>query len=260
MPELNKYYFVKSNYGLNRQREYITKWNERYTIDLHENYEWTPCITVDILKYNEKMERVKNEKYQKVKPILEELFNDYHNGTLNFLSKWNFRDWEYYITDKKRNWIQIVAYSSEDSSDKGSITLSLSDHIEDLHFSISTDKGVSGRRSARNKGIPITHEHFCQFFNISLQYLSDHESMLIHHEQFLDNFRNLSEGKEDEVKIFDYRADEAFNKIINQLEKRKKVIEQRLIENDQDTKEDRLKLRGELDGIKYSLKTINIHK
>ncbi len=260
MAESNKYYFVKSSFSLSGQREYITKWNERYIIDVHENYEWTPYISVDILKYNEKMERIKNEKYQKVKTVLEELYNDYHNGTLNFLSKWNFPDWEYYITDNTKNWIKIEAYSSEDSTNKGNITLSLSDHIENLHYTISTDKGVSGRRSARNHGTPITYEHFCQFFNISLQYLADHESILIRFEQFRDNFRSLSEGKNDEVKIFDYRADESFTKIIDQLAKRKQEIEKRLIENDQDTKEDRLKLRGELEGINYSLTTINIHK
>jgi len=45
-----------------------------------------------------------------------------------------------------------------------------------------------------------------------------------------------------------------------QLEKRKKEIEKRLIENDQDSKDIRLQLRGELEGINYSLKIIDIHK
>lgn len=36
----------------------------------------------------------------------------------------------------------------------------------------------------------------------------------------------------------------------------KKTIESRLIENDQDSKENRLKLRGEIEGISYTLKAI----
>ena len=254
----DKYYYVNSK--MNRQGNSLVKWNERFTIDVSEEYEWKQYIEVYLLKYKDKPEKPKSESYQKVRPILKELFEDHYDGALRFIAKTNIEEWEHYIIkiDKKR--IRIEAYSTKESNTIGSISITLLNDIEDVDFTIFASRDLKGRPQARKHGTLITYEHFKQALNLTLQYLSDHESLLVYHEQFCNNFFQIVNGNANKVELFDISAEKSFKQIILQLEKRKKEIEKRLIENDQDSKDIRLQLRGELEGINYSLKTIDIHK
>lgn len=241
-------------------RTTFAKWNELVYIEVFENYEWIQYIDAYILKFKDKNEKPKSGPYQKVRPVLKELFEDHYQGALRFVSKKEFDDWEYYITRYTKTWIEIEAYSSEKSKTKGNIKLDLRDAVEDLYFTVYSSNELRGRPGARKNGTPITYELFSQFFKASMQFLSDHESYLIYYEQLIENFKKLASGEEKTIENFDISAERAFKDIVEQLDKRKKAIEQRLIENDQDSKEARLKLRGELEGINYSLKTISIYK
>lgn len=254
----DKYYYINSQLG--RLGASLIKWNERFTIDVIENYERVQYIDVYLLKFKDKPNKPKSQSYQKVRPVLKELFEDYYNGSLRFLIKNYLDDWEYYVTEKDKKHIKFEAYSTNESHTKGSISLDLRNDIEDFNLSVFASKELKGRHQARKHGTPITFELFKKPFNLTIQYLSDHESLLIYYEQFSDNFYKIVSGNDKEVELFDVSAEKSFKQIISQLEKRKNNIENRLIENDRDSKDKRLQLRGELEGIKYSLKTIEIHK
>lgn len=258
MPQSDKYYFINSDLG--KFKTSLSKWNERFYIDVIENYERIQSIDVFLLKFKDKSEKPKTGSYQKVRPVLKELFEDHYNGALRYIAKNNIEDWEYYIIRNSKRWFEVEAFSTNDSSIKGCIKLDLRDSIENVYFSVYASKSLKERPQARKNGAPTTHEHFKQFLNMSLQYLSDHESLLIYYEKFLDNFYKLVSGDEMKVELFDISAEKSFKQIISQLEKRKIIIENRLIDNDQDSKEKRVQLRGELEGIIYSLKTIDIYK
>ena len=58
---------------------------------------------------------------------------------------------------------------------------------------------------------------------------------------------------------FDLSNAKAIKDIISQIEDRKLFIEKQLIEVDNISKEDRIKLRGELTGLSFALETINVH-
>ena len=257
MPQTEKYYYINNHTG--RFRETIVKWDERYSIDVYENYEHTQSIEVYALKIKGKVDKPKSDKYQKVTPILKDLFEDYYYGNLKYIPT-EILDWEFYIMHNDRSWIVINAYSKNESSIKGNIQLNLNTNISDFNLTVYSSDGLRGRPDARKNGIPITFERFKKFLNIALHYLSDHESILIYSEQFINNFKRLASGEHNDVILFDLSAEKSFKQIISQLNKRKKVIEKRLIENDNDSKEKRIQLRGELDGINYSLRTINIYK
>jgi len=258
MVQQDKYYYIKSSLG--RFSESLSKWNARFTIDVVENYEWIQNIDVYLVKFKDKLDKPKTETYQKVRPVLKELFEDTYNGALRFILKNQNDDWEYYITRNDKKWMKLEAYSPNSSKSAGCFKIDLRNDIEDVYFSIYASTELKGRPQARKNGTPITYEHFRQFYNLSLQYLSDHESLLIYLDQFIDNFYKLVSGEEKRVEFLDISAEKSFKQIISQLEKRKKALEIRLIENDQDSKVKRLQLRGELEGINYSLKTIDIYK
>lgn len=258
MVQEDKYYFINSK--MSRLGASMFKWNKRFAIDVVENYEWKQYIEVYLLKYKGKHDKPKSTTYEKVRPILQELFEDHYIGALRFIAKYIIDDWEYYIIQSDKKWVKFEAYSTNESAVKGSISLDLRNDIEDLNLTVYASSELRGRPQARKHGTPINYEHFKKALNLTLQFLSDHESLLVYYEQYGCNFYKLVTGNEKKVELFDVSAEKSFKQIIKQLEKRKKAIESRLIENDQDSKEKRLQLRGELEGINYSLKTIDIYK
>jgi hypothetical protein len=91
--------------------------------------------------------------------------------------------------------------------------------------------------------------------NLTIQYLNDSESLLILLEEYIKNFRLLASGNE-RIEGLIISTSKSFEEILNQLDLRKQSLEKRLIQNDSDSTIERAKLRGELDGIGYSIKTI----
>jgi hypothetical protein len=55
-------------------------------------------------------------------------------------------------------------------------------------------------------------------------------------------------------------AEKSFQAILDQLTSRKEYLEKRRIENDQHSTIDRVKFRGELEGILYAINVINANK
>jgi hypothetical protein len=78
---------------------------------------------------------------------------------------------------------------------------------------------------------------------------------LILFEIYLKNFYGLAAG-EKKIEPFILRSEKSFDGVLEQLETRKKNIEKRLIEVDKDSESDRIRLRGEIDGINYAISTV----
>ncbi|RKD90042.1 hypothetical protein [Mangrovibacterium diazotrophicum] len=258
MAKQDNYYYISSE--MDRYKTSFFKWNERYSSEVVENYELVQAIDICLIKLGEKLDKPKNESFRKVKPVLKEIFNDHYAGALSIVAKKVVTDWEFYLTHNKVNWIKVEAYSSLGAQVKGCIQFELVNSGEQLEVSLFSSKQLRGRPMARKKGSPISHELFMQFLNPLLKFLSDHNSILIYYEELCDKFLYLAGKRENSANLFDVSPEKSFDQIISQLMQRKEVIEKRLIENDDDTKDERLHLRGELAGIEYSLRTINIYQ
>lgn len=56
------------------------------------------------------------------------------------------------------------------------------------------------------------------------------------------------------------QQDESIKEISEKIQQRKQNIEKRLIEKDDDTENERVQLRGEFDGLNYSIDALKIHR
>ena len=92
-----------------------------------------------------------------------------------------------------------------------------------------------------------------------MKFLSDQNSYKVYLDSYLKDFYSLTKG-DNAIIEFELSAERAYKEIFYLLESRKTTIEKRLIENDQDSPEDRIRLRGEIDGINYALSSIKINK
>jgi hypothetical protein len=120
---------------------------------------------------------------------------------------------------------------------------------------IDSSQGHKERPGFRKSGKAITIDKFMQFLNLNLQFLYDSDSLLIFLEDYLKNFYSLIDEKS-HIDGFIVSAEKQFADILEQLSTRKNHIEKRLIEVDTDSSFERAKLRGELDGIEYAIKTV----
>lgn len=252
----NKYYYM--DYQGYSKRQTIMLWNERYTIELDEDIDWKQYIDLCINKNpKEKLERPKSSEYEKVKPILKELFEDYYTQALKYISKAINDEGEFYIIKNSKAWF-LVEYYSLDEKHSEHICIDFRDNIEYLMLMLSHRSGHKGRPNARKKGRLITNKDFRLFINLALKYFSDSNSLAVYLDSFLKNFYALSKG-ENSIEGFDVTAEKAFQNILEQLIQRKITIEKQLIEQD-DSNDNRIKLRGELEGINYAIKTIDMYK
>jgi len=154
----------------------------------------------------------------------------------------------------------VVHFSPEYSDEKKRRHLSINfrNSIEDFGLTIHKMKSHKGRPSARKNGTPIEYDKFRQFFNLTLKFLADSESYMVCLDAFIKNFLLFVDNDADNL-IFDLENEFSIQKVLHQLETRKNTIEKRLIESDNDTIEIRNRLRGEIDGIDYAIRTIKIN-
>ena len=228
-------------------------------MEVNERVESQPDITISINKFkSHKFDKPKSTEFEKVKPILKDLFNDYYNYTLKQLYEAVSDEGEYYIINTYKDCYQVEYYSI-DNKNKRKLQIDFNEDIRGLWLSVYSYAGYKGRPMARKNGQSITFQIFKNFLKLTLKFLSDHDSFQIYLETFIKGFYQLVSG-DTQIEGFDITSEKAFKNIISQLEKRKAHLEKRLIEEDDITKENRVKLRGELEGINYSLKTINLHK
>lgn len=258
----SKYFYishVQFQHSSNNRQPEIVKWNKAHYVEMYENVEWWPYISLSIVKYkSDSYPKPKSGKYQSVKPIIEDLFDDYYNHALRNIFSNNLCETEFYLIEKSKNWFQLEYYS-EDVKDKRNVSIDFRNSIEELWLIVDSNHVHRSRPNARKNGKPIKQEDFLLFLNLTLRFLSDHNSYEVYLDTYIKDFLKLVSGDK-KIESFYLSADKAFKDILDTLDKRKSKIEKRLIENDQDTQEDRIKLRGELEGLNYAIKTVHINK
>ncbi|WP_289054304.1 hypothetical protein [Carboxylicivirga marina] len=255
----SKYYYCsdKSKFS-NRTNPQLIKWNELYYITINEAIDHSQYFSVTVEKLERNLEKPKSSKYESVKPIIEDVFNDYYFNSLRYISEVNYKNGEFYIIKNNQKSIHLEHYCDVNKT-RRHVKLDIYNNIEDLWITLKHDSLFGGRPGARKNGTPITHNEFQQYVNLTLKFLSDPNSYKIYLENFIDNLYKLTNG-DDIIDDFDMSATRAFRNILKQLDQRKVYIEKQLIDNDELTKLDRVKLRGELDGIKYGIKTVKINR
>lgn len=118
--------------------------------------------------------------------------------------------------------------------------------------------GVKVRSSTRKYYDPIDPVLAKQLFNLTIELLYDYQNINIFKDKYFKQTDLLTpERKPIEGLILN--ADVAFNEIRSKIEERINIIENRMINFD-DSKSNRNELRGELNGLKFSLKILDMNR
>lgn len=257
MKKESKYYYQKSTI---RDWECVIHWRGDYIVELQENVEYEQYIDLSFNKDPKTaFPRPKSSKYEKVRAILKDVYMDYYKLALKLINKNISETGEFYVDKQSKDWYFIYYFSDADSTKK-SISIDFRNFMDYMYLTIDSGSNFRSRKGARNNGKAITYSKFMQTLRLILKYLYDPDSYDVLQEHFTKNFHLLVQSDEEvEVPDLMFSTDEALKDITKRITKRKQKIERRLIENDDDSELDRVKLRGELDGLNYALKTLKIH-
>lgn len=255
----DKYYYINSISAYSQSIPQVVRWNSNYYVEVDENVDYHQylCISINKMKDQSIVTKPKSSEWSKVRPIIKEIFLNHYTLAVKYIHETKILEGEFYIQKNSKDWYQ-VAYFSKDEKNKQLIEIDFRDAIESLYLSINCASGHKNRPYYRKKGTPITIEKFQQFLNCTIQLLYDSDSYLVFVDDYLRKFYQLIENN-NTFEGFIISAEKSFESILNQLQLRIEEIEKRLIQNDSDTLQDRSKLRGELEGISYAIKTIQIN-
>jgi len=253
---IKSYYLTTkgSDYSPRRSSK-VALWHKNYYVEVQEDVESKQDIEVYVGRFAEEVcEKPKNNQYEKVQPILNELFFDHYLIALKRLNKIDLSEGEFYLIAHNKDWFQTEFYSIN-RKPCNNISIDFRDSIDSLWLMVHGHSKNGMRVNARKNGIPITSTQFKQILDLTLNYLSDIESLKILLLNYIKSFKSLCEGEID-YEIFKISDEKIFEKVVDQLKVRKRNIEQRLIQNDEDSEIVRIKMRGEINGINYALETI----
>ena len=250
-------------YETNTVRDWscVKKWNGTYIVEVKEDVEYEQYIDLSFSKFpNAFFPRPKTSKFEKIRAILKEIFLDHYNLALKLLNKDISETGEFYLLQQSKDWYYIY-YFSDDNAMKKSISIDFRNFMDYMYLTIHGEPNFRSRKGARNNGTAITYTHFMQIFRLILKFLYDSDSYDIYQDDFTKNFFLLVQSDEyEDIPDLMFSTDESFKEILERISRRKRKIEKRLIEKDDDTELDRARLRGEIDGLHYALKTISANK
>jgi hypothetical protein len=160
------------------------------------------------------------------------------------------------LIKKKQSPQKGIARISGDEKRKMGLLIEFHDGKRD--FQLSINYNIHAGRNAhhyRKAGNALEPPAFYSFFNAILNFLHDTENYSTNHLLLIEQFQSISEGESIDIPAAaDWRADNS--NAIQKITGRITAIEKRLIEQDTDSTENRIKMRGELEGLKFALTTI----
>ncbi len=245
------YYYFSSNSPYSHNMHTIEFLRKEMAITVNENWENSPSIDVE-MEDGICQELPEQNQYTKVKKILPELFESYYIDTIQYLSR-NFLEKAEYYLEASSHSFRIECYT-----DKERLLIYTSKTPSNFNCRISLCPGLSGRSEARKKHKLLAVEVVKQFFQLTLEFLYNRKNLENLKDEYFKQISLLV--KEDKpISGLILNADLAFNGIREQILYRINELENRLIHFDEEPNK-RLELRGELKGLKYSLKILNTNR
>lgn len=249
--KLKHYHAIYNSPYSKSEGRYLYLIGEKISVSISENCEGSPYVDIDIGD-NLYISAPESDKYSKVKPITPEIFNTYYNQTIRTLYDSFVVDAEHYLG------CSLESYRYYAYTEKSHLILEINNSIDSFHCKMYSSYGVKGRSSTRKYCDPIDPVLAKQLFNLTIELLYDYQNINIFKDKYFKQADFLThEGKPIEGLILN--ADVAFNEIRSKIEERINIIENRMINFD-DSKSNRNELRGELNGLKFSLKILDMNR
>lgn len=197
----------------------------------------------------------KSDEYNIIKSAAKDDFYEAYNRYLQNIHHVDLSDGEFYLVKKKQSHAQGIAWFSKEEKRRLGLLIEFYDNKRDFHLridcNIQAGKIVHHFRRASNTLSPSA---FRSFFNRIFNFLHDPENYHVGHAILMNQYRLIAVGEVPEITVPASSSWNPGNSIaVDKIKNRITAIEQRLIGLDTDSSDDRVKMRGELEGLKFAL-------
>jgi hypothetical protein len=247
---MDKYYLNTVN--ISSKNHFILRINPSFNLTIDEEID-KPYIELEIKKYDiSKIEKPKNQTYETYKELDKTIYQGYFNGVIKAIKNLKWEGAEHYLRPQTQyGWTDLMLFTT-DSKNKFSIHIEIRDSIDSLEIRIDTQNSFLYRQGCRKNGKSIPEGSFVAILKETLKFFLDENSYLINTAEFGSKIQKILISEVQPEPEHDLNV----TNLIQQLETKKTDIISRLIENDDDGELSRASMRGEKEGIEYSLRVI----
>src|SRR6478609_3601477 len=110
-----KYYYKKptTEYTARNQPQ-IIKWHPLYSVEIDEDVDHRQYISFNFDKLEQDdIGKPRSNQFEKVKPIIKEVFINYYSLAIKFIHDTEIDDGEFYLLEHSKSWFEIAYFSSE---------------------------------------------------------------------------------------------------------------------------------------------------
>jgi hypothetical protein len=197
----------------------------------------------------------KTDEYSIIKRISKDKFCQDYYQLLRCYHELDISSGEFFLIKKKDMATGMVWFSGEPVRRLG---LSIDFYNADRIISLTIDCCVrfgKNVRHFRKAGNIIDEDKFHLFLRVLFHYLHDYENLSFNLKPLFGQFEEVvNGGKLTFPSASDWQKDNSV--AIEKLTNRILSVEKRLLEIDNDTPEERIRMRGELEGLRFALTTI----
>lgn len=237
----------------------ISAYSNSMFIDIELAEKNSKSLVVNVNKYisNKDNWMPRSDEETLVKIISKDAFDKHYSKLLREIYNLDRSSGEFYYYKSYGKKIDGVAWFSNDKLDKKNILIKLDNQKEDFDLTLTCADSWKNIQHFRRAGNTIERESYNLFFKSLLNFLYDRGNYVINYFDLVDLFNKMLNGdvKEQEMtENIKWQSDNS--KLIVAISNRISAIERRLMEIDSDTLEERIKMRGELEGLLFALNIV----
>lgn len=265
------------------EAETMTLFNPDYAIDVDFAGKFFPSLSVDVRVGDEPFVTPESTILNKVLPVSQSEFDKQFDNVFKLLSKSFRKQSEFYQVLHSDDFIELLSFCN-DKIHHESVRIDFRKMACENSISVSRTNTYYGRALAKRNGKRIEASIFKNILKLCLTYISRTDRLVTENERFVKEFEAVLSGKEYQLSIDE--SDESGiveneNKVLRSaeqvstvadsvieygsqsidnitvaLEARINSIKNRLCNCDEDTKEIREGLRGEIRGLQFAIEKI----
>lgn len=279
---------IRDNNGRMEREEFceaetMTLFNPDYAIDVDFAGKFFPSLSVDVRVGDEPFVTPESTVLNKVLPVSQSEFDKQFDKVFKLLRKAFRKQSEFYLVLHSDNFIELFSFCN-DKIHHESVRIDFRKMSYENSISVSRTNTNYGRALAKRKGKGIEASIFKNILKLCLTYISRTDKIVTENERFVKEFEAVLSGKEYQLSIdesYESGIVEDENQVLRSadqvsavvdpvveygrrsidnltvvLEARINSIKNRLCNCDDDTKEVRESLRGEIRGLQFAIKKI----
>ena len=248
-----RYFFHSLNYWGTRKDKFIVRFCPTEYVTIHENVDY-PEISISIDRLGGgRFYKPTGGEFEKVNQIKEDDFYNYLSISLDVFRSliWDVSLAAYFFRKPSHNQFECIMFSN-DKENRYRVEIRIDASIEEVKVELEYNNIYRGQLKLRENAISIDQPLFDYILTETINFINDDRNYLDNVSDYIRLMQNAYEGNIRPA--LDPKSNKIdFNPLVLSLKNNICFLESRLINNDEDTKEARERIRGKIDGLKTAI-------